>query len=232
MLNRKSGMEVDWKAARLSHDFLHSPEFWTRLWVNLEEIYPADGIDGSWAAYYDTWHRHITPLSDFLLPIDEAIEKFGLLHYSGDENPIELQNHYDKMNFDSEFKALLGSNAVQNVKNARDDDIYRLAFQAKVGNDKYDIRRYMLMHHCWNNAKMIYLAMCHIYPGKKWRVIVSSSHATVTDGTIEQLQDYLYSGGPGDFSIAEPLFTELKGLMPSPQTWRSLESKDDIMNMG
>lgn len=225
-------MEVDWKAARLTDDFLHSPEFWARLKANLEQSYPTDRIDTGWTAYYDTWHRHITPLSDFLVPIDEAINKFGLLHYSGDENPLELQNHYDKMNLDTEFQALLGSNSTQNVKNALDDEAYRLAFQAKVGNNKYDIRRYILMHHCWNNAKMIYLAMCHIYPDKTWHVIVSSGHAIVTDGTIEQLRDYLYTDGPADFMIAEPLFDELKGLMPDPKTWRSLESKDDIMNLG
>lgn len=56
-----------------------------------------NGINVEFAKYYDTWHRHIIPLADFLIPIDEAIDRFGLLHYSGDENPLEVQKVFQTL---------------------------------------------------------------------------------------------------------------------------------------
>lgn len=87
-----------------------------------------------------------------------------------------------------------------------------------------------MLHHCRNSAKVIYLAMRHLYPNETWRVIASYGHATVTSGTPKQLSDYLYNDGPADFMIAEPLFNELRDLMSNPKTWQVMDNKQDILS--
>ncbi len=106
-----------------------------------------------------------------------------------------------------------------------------------AAKNKYDVKWYMLLHHCWSNAKMIYLILSTISPENKWNVIVSKSHALVTNGNIEDLKNYLNENTITslNFYIADPIISILgnfkenvKNLMPDIKSWKILSNKDEI----
>ena len=266
-------MEVDWDSLHLPKAFLNSREFRDVLLRILLDIWPIDGITTTWARYYDIWHRHLIPLSDFMITPEEAIVKFGLLHYSGDEDPKQLEIYYrereiaqvearrelekrvnllneqigDPQNSDnlwklelelsdaqSELNQFVDEDIEERIRSAYEDEALRNNLLRVVGDRKDDPRRYVMIHHCFDNAKTIYLMMENLFPDLKWTLILAPGHALITTGSPEQLETYLFHDSKqDDFWIAEPVVSgreAIAKLMVYPERWRWFTKKKDIMS--
>ena len=243
-------MEIDWNEVILTEEILNNVSFKQNVRKTLCEIFP---WGKNWTRYYDTWHRHLIPISSFLLSIDDAVKTYGLPYFSPSEDPVTvlkirkevikeykdiknvLETKLDILDIDSlNYQDVLNAinciyvpYYIDNVEGSlwdikRDlDDRNQLITDAK---NKYDIRWYILLHHCWNNATTIYIVVSFIYPTMKWNIITSDSHALVTTGRISQLYDYLYNDSMiNKFYIADPTIKGkygIKALMPNPNTWK------------
>ena len=149
-----------------------------------------------------------------LLEYEQRVEEFNKMFIS-DPNYFTVKMSLQKpFTFSKEYMEASISN---NLSDLRDRE--ELIIKAK---DKYDIRWYLILHSCWQNAYVIYRAIEMVSPEIKWNIIKSPSHSLVTSGTIEQLKKYLYENGPNDFYIAEPTIQGIeliRYLMPNPETW-------------
>ena len=200
-------MNLDWDNLRLGDDILDDPNFKVLVKTALRtEWPPPKGLilnPEGWKRNYDIWHRHLVPLEDFMIPIEEAIETKGLPYYSPAEDPNNVSEE---------------SRPYVLIDNLDREELIRKA------KDKYDMRWYILLHCCYFNAATIWFAVSNLYPKLKWRAIEDSEggcgHVVITTATKEQFYQYL-NGNLADlkdenFYIADPVITTRKnfaGLM-------------------
>jgi hypothetical protein len=171
---------VDFDQISMSEDLTGSPEF--RRWVEFQlknVLFPIDGTHRerkSYAKYYDDFHRHLIPLSDMFLTVDEILETKGLPWYTFSEDP---NNDYHKSD--------RGKEHVPNLLRDLAD-------------------RQELIDKATDKSKIIYLTVKHFFPNEDWKIIWGGGHFVVTTGTIQQLHDWLVTGdNPDNILIADPV---------------------------
>ena len=171
-------MEIDWNTISLPQSLLDDSEFKTAVKNTLRmEWPPPDGLIqdmDEWLRNYKTWHRHLISIESFQIPLDVAINTYGLPYYTPAENP---DNFIDE---------------ISRVYVQRDID-ERLELMEKA-KDKYDARWYMISHICYFNATTMGIIAKHLWPNRSWKIIESRGHVLVTDGSKEQVYQYLKNG--------------------------------------
>ena len=264
-------MNVIWNELYLSDEFINSTVFQETIEKNLKKIWPLGGITNEWiSTVYDIWYRHLIPLDDFMMTPKEAVSKFGLLHFSGDEDPKKLEIYWRKRetiqketidNIENKIREL-ESQCLSKISDKLKlddlrielkymsyiddfDEIIRRGYEdialreetiKLVGNRRSDPRRYVMIHHCFDNAKTLYLMLNNLFPEVKWNLIVAPDrHALITSGTPKQLKEYLYHNDSinfAEFLIAEPIVPErhdLVALMGNPDKWIYYQNTPEIL---
>ncbi len=113
-------MEIDWEQIILPEELINSALFKHIAINSLVNVWPDKCLTLNWGNYYDNWHRHLIPLSSFLIPIQQAINLYGLPYFSPSENPVKVKELYDNaINFYNREKTKIENSILLETSNRK-----------------------------------------------------------------------------------------------------------------